>query len=447
MNAEPPKNTADRAKPEQATPTKASKASSYVWALLIALAITAWMFTGQFKADTGAVAEAQSPTATAQSKPESKPEKLFRVRVTPSKAEPRTSNLTIRGQTKAKARVQVRAETAGKVEKIAVKKGARVTTGDLLCQIDMGTRRATMAEAEASRVQAQGDFASSQKLSRSGFTAVTKRRADKARLDAAKAAYARAELDMERTKVRAPFDGIVEAQPVKAGDYLRATDICATLVKLDPILLTGAIPERDVARVEVGMNVRGELVTGEEVTGKITFISPSAETNTRTFEFEAEAANPKRKLRAGVTADIIIPLKASDAHRIAASALSLDDNGRIGLRLVSDDQTVRFMPVTILSNDNDAVWVSGLPQTAQVITVGQEYVSVGQRVEAVRDETVADGDNARLESESSAALGSPMVETSPASASAVQRAPAVPSTEKKATRVTGPALPIRKPRA
>ncbi len=367
------------------TQSHARSISSVTWAIVIAVIIGGWLLSGQFSpAATKAGADAPQAGAAATATGGQITE-IFKVSTRTIKAEQRVGQLIIRGQTKALARVHVRAETAGMVERISSRKGRLVEKGDLLCKLAIGAREATLAEAKAARAQAQSDFTSSNNLARKGYTAVARKMADKARLDAAKAAYIRAQLDLEHIEVKAPFRGIIEAQPAHPGDFLRQADICATLVQIDPILLTGAVSEQDVAKIRIGKSVDGRLVTGEVVKGEITFISPSSDTTTKTFTFEATVPNPDQAIRAGITSDITIDLEPETAHRIASSILSLDDAGRVGLRIVDANDIVRFQPVTILSNKKNTVWIDGLPAVARVITVGQEYVSDGQKVRPVSE--------------------------------------------------------------
>ncbi|HXK54555.1 MAG TPA: efflux RND transporter periplasmic adaptor subunit, partial [Hyphomicrobiales bacterium] len=80
-----------------------------------------------------------------------------------------------------------------------------------------------------------------------------------------------------RTQITAPFDGVVEDELVKAGDYLNVASPCVTVTSLDPILVVGEISERDVAALHEGMSARGKLVTGDEFSGTVRFISRSAD--------------------------------------------------------------------------------------------------------------------------------------------------------------------------
>lgn len=70
------------------------------------------------------------------------------------------------------------------------------------------------------------------------------------------------------------------------------------------------------------------------------------------------------------------------AHLVAQSSLTLNDEGLLGLRLVDDESKVDFVPVEVIRDSTDGVWVAGLPEAANIITVGQEYVRDGVQVEA-----------------------------------------------------------------
>src|SRR5262249_47395482 len=108
---------------------------------------------------------------------------------------------------------------------------------------------------------------------------------------------------------------------------------------------------------------------------------------TRTFRLELEVPNPQGTIRDGITAEIHITASSVEAHRISPAILALDERGTIGVRVVDQNRRVRFVPVKIISDGADGVWVSGLPHTVTIITVGQEYVANGQEVTVVVEGT------------------------------------------------------------
>lgn len=381
----------DDIKTEKAKKKRGILTSSYLWAFIFAAAIAAWMASGHLvvggKSDESAALTVEVQDAATAGKENGKTEdgKLFRVRAQTFHAQPREAKLTLRGRTEADARVEVRAETAGVVQAIPVKKGELVDEGTVLCRIEEGARKATLLEAKAALAQAEADFDATNRLARSGHTAGLKVTEMQAKLDAARAGITRAELDLARTNIKAPFRGIVEEQSAKAGDYLSIGGTCAHLVATDPLIIVGAVSERDVMQVRPGMTARADLITGQSVEGKIRFISAASDATTRTFRLEIEVPNPDFQLKDGVTADIRIPLHSAPAHQFTPAVLALDDSGQVGVRVVDKGDKVKFMPVTILGEDKNGIWVAGLPDDVTVITVGQDYVVDGQKVIVVRE--------------------------------------------------------------
>ena len=116
--------------------------------------------------------------------------------------------------------------------------------------------------------------------------------------------------------------------------------------------------------------------------------APVAEEATRTFRVELEVDNSDGALRIGGTAELRIPAETVLAHRISPSLLTLDDAGNIGVKIVDDAGRVEFVVADIAHSSNDGVWLTGLPETATIITVGQGYVASGAVVDAVAESDI-----------------------------------------------------------
>lgn len=358
--------------------------SSYIWAGIITLAIAGWLASGEVI--VGGRGDAATPAARddAEAAPAARAaEAPFRVRVRTITADERTAVFTVRGRTEADQRVALRAQTSGLVEEIAVRKGDTVQAGALICRIENGSREAHVLRAEAAVAQAELDFEGATRLQDKGYAAEARVRAAKATLDAARAVLAENRLDLARTSLVAPFDGVVENLPAEIGMLLNVGDACAEIVAHDPMLVVAQVAERDVGRLKTGMAGSARLVTGETVEGRIAFIAPSAERATRTFRIELSVPNPDAALRDGVTAEIAVPLDTALAHRFSPAILALDDNGVMGVRTIAEGNRVAFVPVRILGSEEGSVWVAGLPDEVTIITVGQNYVSDGEVVEPV----------------------------------------------------------------
>lgn len=355
---------------------------TYVTATVIALLIAAWLLSGQIGApdDTiqPALAEGNRERAAAVEDAEAP-----RVRARVMQAVPRVERVVLRGRTENKRTVEVRAETAGRIVERPVERGTEVRAGDLLCRIRTEDREVALAEAEATLAQARIEYEASLRLKEQGFQSETAIAQAKARLAAAEAQVARSELDLERTLVRAPFAGVVEDTLLEVGDYVTPGGTCVTIVDRDPMLLVGRVSERHVADLEVGARVTGTLRDGRQVEGPITFVGQQADPDTRTYAVEVEVDNAGHELRSGITTEISIPVNEVLAHKISPALFALNDEGQVGVRIVNDERRVEYHPIEVVADDTDGAWVTGLPDVITLITVGQELVVPGQRVEPV----------------------------------------------------------------
>lgn len=354
---------------------------SYLWSAIFAFAIIGWFGSGYV---LPAIGDGDGTTVEQKQKAEAKANelaKLFLVGVRQIKAVERVNVFPVRGITEASRVVEVRARTNGIVEKQTFDDGDRVTAGDLLCQLDTGARKAQMARAKAQLASAQRNLDATTKLASSNFAAKAKVASDKAVMELAQAELAQIELDMKWTQIKSPIGGVLRGKPAQSGNYLQSGSMCATLHVMDPLLVAAQVPERLLPNVTEGMLAGAKLVTGETVEGKITSIAMSSDRDTRTFRVELEVDNTGEKLREGITTELYISLPGVIAHKLPASALSLADDGRLGVRIIVDSNKVKFVPIEIMSQEADGVWITGLPETAMLIVEGQNFVIDGQTVD------------------------------------------------------------------
>ncbi len=352
---------------------------SYVIAGVLALAAAGWVASGQVGQDDGPKAARKPPADLAAT------QIVPTVRVRSLIATPRQTEVILRGRTEAIRKVDVKAETYGRVIELKSEKGDRVEKGTVLALLSPGDRPANQAEATALREQRNIEYEASRRLSKKGYRAETQLAGAKAALKAAEAAVARARVALRNTTIRAPFDGLVVAREAEIGDFIDKGDPVARIIDLDPMLAVAQIGERDRGRVTIGAPARVTLIGGREVAGKIRFVTAEAEPTTRTFRIEIELPNPGAQIPDGITAEIRLPLGAVIAHRVSPAILTLTDEGRIGVKTLGPDNRVRFRPVQIIGDGADGVWLSGLPERVTLITVGQEFVTEGQIVRPIDD--------------------------------------------------------------
>lgn len=320
---------------------------------------------------------------------------LRSVRIENFTARPFTLEVQLRGRTEAKQTVSASAQTSGIVAEVNVAKGDHVAVNDVLCTLDRGTRQARLAQAEAglaqanaSMEQAQADFDTNAELRNRELAAANTARqyevaltAAKAGVSAADSALDEAQAELDRTEIRARVSGIVQDPITSVGALLNVGSVCVSIVQLDPIVFVGNIPEARIGLARTGLNVHVETIAGQKLDGKVTYIASTSDDATRSFRVEVEIPNTDGSVRDGLTANAAVEMGVIPAHLLPQSVLTLDDEGKLGIRAVEDSKVV-FHEITVVSDTRDGVWVTGLPTKLDVITLGQENVQAGQAVDA-----------------------------------------------------------------
>ncbi|MEM7225450.1 MAG: efflux RND transporter periplasmic adaptor subunit [Pseudomonadota bacterium] len=320
---------------------------------------------------------------------------LPKVRVRQQTAQNYIQEVVVRGRSEAVRRVEVEAEIPGRIVEVLVDRGAWVEEGDVLARLSVDDRQARVNEALALAKQRDLAHEAVKKLNKKGFKAAVQVAETEAALAAARAAVKKAQVALANTVLRAPFAGVVESRVVEIGDYVEPGDDVAWIVDLNPMLMVGHVSEQQMGRLAVGAQGRARLVTGSAVEGTLRFISSVADQATRTFRIELQVDNPEGRIPDGVTAEIRLPLERLAAHLVSPAILTLDDAGRLGVKTLTEEGTVGFFPVKVLETGPDGVWLDGLPATVTFITVGQEFVKIGQKVRAVEEPAMAARDAAQ----------------------------------------------------
>ncbi|MGZ9811791.1 efflux RND transporter periplasmic adaptor subunit [Pseudoroseicyclus sp. H15] len=303
--------------------------------------------------------------------------------------------VTLRGTTKSPATRDAVAQTSDTVAAVHVVAGQRVEAGDAICTLNAGTRQAAVeqaaaqvAQAEAALDAAQTDYDTNVRLRESGIASpnsgesvATQLRLAEANLESARVGLTQRQDDLAHTQLTATAGGVVQRPVANVGDLITVGGSCAQIVQLDPMLFQGSVPQAyiDLAREGATSDIR--TINGQTAEGTVTYVAVSADPATRSFEVEIEFPNPDGRIRDGVTAEAEITLGDVPAHLLPQSALTLGENGETGVQVVQDN-VAHFMPVEILNDTTDGIWVTGLPAQAQIITIGQEYVTDGQVVDA-----------------------------------------------------------------
>lgn len=295
--------------------------------------------------------------------------------------------VSIRGHTEALKKVKLKAELEGRVIATPVEKGVRVAKGDVICQLQTNDRLVRLTEAKAMLQQRSLEYKASTSLTNQGHRSATQQAAAKAKLDAAGANVQKREQDLANTKIKAPFAGLINDRPAEIGAFLQKGSECATIILEDPYLVVGEVSETFVSALKVGNSAEVEINGIGNRNGKVRFIASIANSQTRAFRIEVEMPNEDKKLRDGLTSTIQLSLGQLKAHFLPSSTLVLNTDGVLGVRSVDDKSIVHFHPIEIIDDDLRGIWVSGLPESVNVITAGQNFVSEGEEVHIAKEQS------------------------------------------------------------
>lgn len=346
---------------------------NYISAFVILIAVILWVLSGVLFKDSDQEVEIVNDATE---------EKIITVRASEFEAKDKTYFLTVRGRTEVEKKVMLKPKTSSTILK-KLDKGSFVKKGQIICTLDPENRSAALDEAVANKTKAQLQYDAIKQLADEGYRSENA----VATADAAlKGAIARVEMatnELNNTKINAPFDGYIEDVFVEVGDLISPTQPCAKLMQLDPITVTGEVTEKNVELITENQLVDVKLLDGSNLKGKIDYVSKSANPSTRTYKVEALVSNREGLIREGLTADMKVPLKNVKAHLIPSYLLSLNDLGDLGIKIVNQN-IVRFIAIQIIEDTPEGIWVAGLPSSVTIITVGQEYVMDGQKIQSLK---------------------------------------------------------------
>lgn len=402
-------------------------------ASFILLLVVGWIGSGQFtkvKAQDDSTSVSSAETNKVNSQEIIIVETESKVEVKEFTFSQIDQSIELQGQTTHNKKIDVKSETTGNITDITFSRGDKVFEGDELIRISIENRNELLNSAkkdlerlnkelelnEKNKINRLSqnkeliklyeiEFASAKQLIDKGLSSKSKlslasfnlanAKADQediminfesqqssieAQIASFKSQLKNIELDIQNTFIKAPFTGIISEKMIEKSEYISPGNTLFTIIDLNPIKIQGYLSEFDVNKVNLGTKTTIENSNGVEKIGEISFISPSAETSTRTFEITIEADNTDLSFKSGITTKITIEGSELKAHKIPPSILTLQDDGTVGVKAVNNENIVVFYATTSVKDTIDGIWVSGLPDTVNLIVTGQEYVSVGESV-------------------------------------------------------------------
>lgn len=346
----------------------------------IALLIALWMGSGFVMPTEEEAAEDTGPITPS----------AVTVAVRGSTAEAVTQVFVAEGQALPDRDTQVRAEAGGEIAEVLVSKGEDVSAGDLIARLNTTARESDLARAQEELNRAQREYDNAQALLDRGVATVDRVSEARASLAAARSAVTSAEEAMRDTEIRAPFAGRLEELDISAGEFVSVGEDFARLVDNTPLTIRVQIPQQSLKDIAVGQAADVSFITGIDAKGTVKFLSSSASAETRTFTAEIEVENADGSIPAGISARVRIPTGDTQAHFVSPAILSLNTDGTLGVKTVDEEDKVVFNRIAIVRAQTDGIWIAGLPEKAEIITIGQGFVNHGETVNPQPESALAE---------------------------------------------------------
>jgi membrane fusion protein (multidrug efflux system) len=279
--------------------------------------------------------------------------------------------------------ITVVSEIDGAVISLPFIEGSAIKKGDLIAKLDDSQLIAEVNRSEALFMQNQTSYNRIK-------TVVDQKAGTQQDLDDATAALKVAEANLALSKARflktrivAPFDGIIGTRKVSIGTFLRTGQPITELANLDEIRAEFSAPERFLDQIKKGaeVTVSTTIFLNHSVKGKIIAIEPVLNPETRNVQVVALVKNPGQKFRPGMSANVSVVLsKHPNALTIPNEAVFAQGNQSF-VFVVKQDSSVSRVPITMGLQLSDVVEVlDGLEAGGKVVSAGHQKLFEGAKV-------------------------------------------------------------------
>jgi membrane fusion protein (multidrug efflux system) len=326
-----------------------------------------------------------SESSEADQTPEPPAEKAVPVKVAQVEARDIEERFTLPGSLKAWEDLTLAAEIAGTVDSVGPREGQWLKAGQVILTIDSVTQKANL---EKARVDAEVKRSAMERLDRLvEDNLVSKQEYDNSvtAFEAARQNYELARIALDKSSVRAPISGVLDARFVERGEYVKVGNPVAEIVQVDRLKVLVDVPEKDVRYLELGEEVsviQSQIDTGETLqrTGKLVHLAYKADPVTRTYRAKIEVHNKDRDLRPGMIVRIEARRRTlEDAIAVPLYAV-VDLDGR-KVVFVEEQGKARLRPVKIGRALGDQLLIrEGLKAGERLIVKGQQLLKEGAPV-------------------------------------------------------------------
>lgn len=356
--------------------------SSYLLAGVVALAVTGWMlsdnFVNKFQDKNPALIKLADIKITDE-KMSGAPQLGFKVSAVQVKNEPVKRVIRASGVSEASFEMTVSSTASGQIVTVGAIEGNKVKTGDVLVRLDQGTLIEQINAAKANLEVAKRRREVTERLAKENFSAPLEQAERAAAFAVAKSKLRQLQQQLADTVVVAPVSGHLETLHIEKGERVSRDMAIATIMGLDILSVVVAVPQSEVARIKIGRNVLVTFAGNGSRKGLVKKIAAKSNSETRTFDVKIELPNKDRKLRAGMSVEAIINAGTTQAFSMSPAHLSVSGDGALTAKIVVKGKVV-MVPIDMIQSGEEMVFVSGLPNEAILLTVGQGFVEDGDKV-------------------------------------------------------------------
>lgn len=281
--------------------------------------------------------------------------------------------------------VNIAAEVAGRISEILFREGEPVAAGAVMIKLDEALARAELADAEAGLRLAEQNFERASSLSQSGAGTQRARDEAQAALATARAGIELAKVRLDKTRIRAPFDGIAGLRQASVGAYVQVGQAIVNLEKIDVIKLDFRLPEIQLSSVSEGqaVEIAVDAFPGRTFSGEVYAIDPLIDVNGRAIRVRARIENPEGLLRPGLFARVTVRGESRDAVVMVPES-ALVPRGETTIVYAVENGRAQEREVKIGRRTLGRVEiVEGIDARTMIVVAGQSRLRNGSPVEVV----------------------------------------------------------------
>ena len=266
-------------------------------------------------------------------------ETLFKVKSITSLATEMNRTVNISSTSEAYRKIQIQSEITSKIKKVLKTKGSLTKENEVIIKLE--------------------EYDSYKKLFDNGLISKN---------------------EFNKIALLTPFEGILLDGHKIEGELITPGSVVYEIIDLSKIKIIGYVNENEINGISTDNTVEVKILN-KKIRGVIDYISPIADYDTKTFEIIVIFDNSNLQIRDGISAELSIYKDKIKVHKISPSVLSLGEDGDIGIKVLNKDNEVIFKEIEIIDDTSDYMLISGLDDEENIITIGQQYVSSGDKVE------------------------------------------------------------------